>query len=63
MIGKKFRSKKSEKLMHRRIVTDLLDTNGDAVESWRVFRIMAEFVAGFELLRKYGLAASIFGSG
>lgn len=48
--------------MHKRIITDLLDTNGDAVESWRVFRIMAEFVAGFELLRKYGLAATIFGS-
>lgn len=48
--------------MHKRIVTDLLDTNGDAVESWRVFRIMAEFVAGFELLRKYGLAVTIFGS-
>jgi uncharacterized protein (TIGR00730 family) len=62
MIGKEYRSKKSKKLMHRRIITDLLDTNGDAVESWRVFRIMSEFVSGFELLRKYGLAASIFGS-
>jgi uncharacterized protein (TIGR00730 family) len=62
MFAKEFRSKKSKKLMHKRIITDLLDTNGDAVESWRVFRIMAEFVAGFELLRKYGLAASIFGS-
>lgn len=30
--------------------------------SWRIFRIMAEFVAGFELLRKYRLAATIFGS-
>lgn len=59
---KELRSKKSKQLMHKRIVTDLLDTNGDAVESWRVFRIMAEFVAGFELLRKYGLAATIFGS-
>ncbi len=48
--------------MHKRIITDLLATNGDAVESWRVFRIMSEFVSGFELLRKYGLAASIFGS-
>ncbi len=56
------RSKKSKQLLHRRIITDLLDTNGDAVESWRVFRIMAEFVAGFELLRKYGLAATVFGS-
>jgi len=62
MFGKEFRTKKSKKLMHKRIVTDLLDTNGDAVESWRVFRIMAEFVSGFELLRKYGLAATIFGS-
>jgi uncharacterized protein (TIGR00730 family) len=59
---KELRSKKSKKLMYKRIVTDLLDTNGDAVESWRVFRIMSEFVAGFELLRKYGLAATIFGS-
>lgn len=56
------RSKKSKKIMHKRIITDLLDTNGDAVESWRVFRIMSEFVTGFELLRKYGLAATIFGS-
>ncbi len=30
--------------------------------SWRIFRIMAEFVSGFELLRKYRLAATIFGS-
>ncbi len=30
--------------------------------SWRIFRIMAEFVSGFELLRKYHLAVSIFGS-
>ena len=43
-------------------MSDLLDPDGDAVESWRVFRIMAEFVEGFELLRKYGLAATFFGS-
>lgn len=62
MFKKELRSKKSRKLMHKRIITDLLDTNGDAIESWRVFRIMSEFVSGFELLRKYGLAASVFGS-
>lgn len=45
-----------------RVVTDLLDPTGDAVESWRVFRIMAEFVEGFELLRKYGLAVTMYGS-
>lgn len=43
-------------------MSEMLDPNGDAVESWRVFRIMSEFVEGFELLRKYGLAATFFGS-
>ena len=62
MLKKDLQSKKTKKILHKRIITDLLDTNGDAVESWRVFRIMAEFVAGFEILRKYGLAATIFGS-
>lgn len=32
------------------------------LESWRIFKIMSEFVEGFELLAKYGLAASFFGS-
>ncbi len=32
------------------------------LESWRVFKIMSEFVEGFELLGKYGLAATFFGS-
>lgn len=47
---------------HCRIMSDLLDPNDDAVQSWRVFRIMSEFVAGFEVLRRYGLAATFFGS-
>jgi uncharacterized protein (TIGR00730 family) len=32
------------------------------LEPWRVFKIMSEFVEGFELLKKYSLAASFFGS-
>lgn len=60
MFGKKKNDDK--KIDNCRIVTDLLDTNGDAIESWRVFRIMSEFVTGFELLRKYGLAATVYGS-
>lgn len=32
------------------------------IESWRLFKIMAEFVSGFEQLRKYKLTATIFGS-
>lgn len=31
-------------------------------ETWRIFRIMAEFVEGFELLTEIGPAVSIFGS-
>lgn len=50
-----------EEIKNCRIMTDLLDPNDDAVQSWRTFRIMSEFVQGFELLRRHGLAASIFG--
>src|SRR3989337_222893 len=32
------------------------------VEAWRVFRIMSEFVDGFESLRNVGPAISVFGS-
>lgn len=32
------------------------------LESWRVFKIMSEFVEGFDLIQKYGLAATFFGS-
>ena len=34
----------------------------EEIESWRIFKIIAELVSGFELLRKYDLAATIFGS-
>jgi uncharacterized protein (TIGR00730 family) len=33
-----------------------------AEETWRIFRIMAEFVEGFEMLSEIGPAVSIFGS-
>lgn len=71
MVSKLFGKKKEDKqkkpkgLEHCRIVTDLLDpegTDGDAIQSWRVFRIMSEFVQGFELLRKHGLAVTFWGS-
>jgi len=53
--------------MHCRVMTDLLadpssQTGDDAIQSWRIFRIMSEFVSGFELLRKYQTAATFFGS-
>jgi uncharacterized protein (TIGR00730 family) len=58
-------SRKDAEANNCRIVSELLDpesTNGDAVQSWRVFRIMSEFVQGFELLRSHGLAATFWGS-
>jgi uncharacterized protein (TIGR00730 family) len=65
-MAKKSTSKKpstvDENYKHVRVMKDLLDPNGDAIESWRIFRIVAEFVSGFELLRKYGLAATFFGT-
>ncbi|MBU6321153.1 MAG: TIGR00730 family Rossman fold protein [Patescibacteria group bacterium] len=32
------------------------------IESWRVFKIMSEFVEGFDVIRRYSLAATFFGS-
>jgi len=39
-----------------------LDTDFMQEDPWRVFRIMSEFVDGFEMLSKIGEAVSIFGS-
>lgn len=63
MFGNNKRNKKPA--ANSRVVSELLDpdgVDGDAVQSWRVFRIMAEFVQGFELLRGHGLAATFWGS-
>lgn len=67
MVNKIFSLKKkpvAKGAQHCRIVNELLDPKGTdgAVQSWRVFRIMSEFVQGFELLRNYGLAATFWGS-
>lgn len=37
--------------------------DNDNQDVWRIFRIMAEFVEGFEAMSKVGKAVSIFGSG
>ncbi len=58
------RVKKEPAMPNCRVVSELLDPGGQdgAIQSWRVFRIMSEFVQGFELLRNYGLAATFWGS-
>lgn len=40
----------------------LLVCKPNKIESWRVFKIMSEFVEGFDIIRRYGLAATFFGS-
>lgn len=52
---------KDSRKMHCRINTDLLEDD-NSVQSWRVFRILSEFVDGFETLRKYSTAATFYGS-
>lgn len=58
---KKYDLKDDSREMHCRINTDLFQEEEDAVQSWRIFRIMAEFVNGFDILRKYSTAATFFG--
>ncbi|HEU4677136.1 MAG TPA: TIGR00730 family Rossman fold protein [Candidatus Paceibacterota bacterium] len=58
---KKFKLKRDGRDMHCRVVTDLFEQD-DAIQSWRIFRIMSEFVNGFDVLRKYSTAATFFGS-
>jgi hypothetical protein len=48
-----------ERLLSREPTRPQLDTTTDA---WRVFRIMGEFVEGFDTLARLGPAISIFGS-
>ncbi|OGG78263.1 Rossman fold protein, TIGR00730 family [Candidatus Kaiserbacteria bacterium RIFCSPLOWO2_01_FULL_52_12b] len=43
-------------------IRPLLVCKPNKVESWRVFKIMSEFVEGFDIIRRHGLAISFFGS-
>ncbi len=41
---------------------EVIKLHDGEIESWRIFKIMAEFVSGFEFINKYSAAVSIFGS-
>jgi uncharacterized protein (TIGR00730 family) len=50
-------------IKNKSCVKDALDKEDFTKEdTWRIFRIMSEFVDGFEVLSKVGRAVSIFGS-
>ncbi|WP_230406678.1 TIGR00730 family Rossman fold protein [Candidatus Scalindua japonica] len=43
-------------------ITKVIDDKDEKISSWRVFKIMGEFVSGYDFLNNYDLAVSIFGS-
>lgn len=45
-----------------RRIEKLLEIHTKEIPTWRIFKIMAEFVTGFDFLRKYKKAISIFGT-
>lgn len=60
-MAKKNNIKKIKNHDHR--VEEVLGVkSGEPVSPWRIFRIMAEFVNGFEFLQNYKKAVTIFGS-
>ena len=64
LFGKTKKKNTTKKKPGVRVVDELLDPQGKdgGIQSWRVFRIMSEFVQGFELLRNYDLAVTFWGS-
>jgi len=51
-----------EKEQKKRVEQELLGLHMTETSSWRILKIMSELVSGFDLLHKYGLAATFFGS-
>ncbi|WP_347275519.1 TIGR00730 family Rossman fold protein [Candidatus Kuenenia sp.] len=43
-------------------IAGVMEDHDKEISSWRIFKIIGEFVNGYEFLKKYKLAASIFGT-
>lgn len=55
--------KKKVSLLSSRIeIEDPTESQEDPRDPWRIFRIMTEFVMGFDFLKQYTKAATLFGS-
>ncbi len=59
---RKYHHTSKSKTRHQETAINISDYAYRAEEPWRLFRIMAEFVEGFETLSRIGPAVSIFGS-
>ena len=62
------KQKKTEKNTNKISITPdhriakVIEDKDEKISSWRVFKIMGEFVSGYDFLNNYDLAVSIFGS-
>ncbi len=56
------KKQKQDPMLSTAQVLQLLQNREEQISPWRVFKIMTEFVSGFEFLKGYNRAVSIYGS-
>jgi uncharacterized protein (TIGR00730 family) len=54
--------KQEDFLLTPQQVDQMMDLHKEGVSPWRIFKIMSEFVSGYEFVRHYRRAVTIFGS-